>query len=361
MNIVVWGASPLAGWLAAHLSQTNHVVTWLATRPVAEAITDSRVLQVVKGQSALTVNNLRIVTQAAECLRPPLHWIIFAMPGWAVNDAVMAITRYIPPTHYPPILLLQAGVGVIEKIEGMLGEGCAVYGIHSGEFQWGSKEGDSIPDYTHPSYDGKGGFILEAHTRRQEILSILKDTGSVSAAPAARVSLAWSYVFWKMQANALPTLLDITPQAIYQNERLFSIEVAQTTEALHVIRRLNIKLVALPEVNVPRLAAQLRWLPRRWRPRVLKKYIKTPALRHDLITETGRSDAAYFNGAVAIAAHRLGLPAPVNQALALALTDVAEGRMRWSQFQNNPDYLETFIRITGRHQSGSSRLPRKNN
>src|SRR5690606_21892776 len=76
------------------------------------------------------------------------------------------------------------------------------------------------------------------------------------------VALRWSDILWQIQANALSTLLDIDPAAVYENPRLFEIEYAQLREAMRVIDHLRIKLLPLPSVNIPRLAWQIRTIPK---------------------------------------------------------------------------------------------------
>ena len=107
--------------------------------------------------------------------------------------------------------------------------------------------------------------------------------------------------------------------------------------------------MALPGINVPRLAVMVRWLPKFLLKNILKAQASYPTLKDDLVNETGRSDAAYINGAIAHAGYDAGISTPINHALAVTLTDIAEKRASWSQFKGNLTQLATIIRIMSRH------------
>lgn len=342
MHILVWGASPLAGWLAAYL-QDHHQVRWLADETIKTAIEGAGALKLQSPTGAKQASNLTLYTRPEDCLKPPLDWIILAMPAWGVGEAALTITHYIPPTHYPQCLVFSNGHGVFEKVEALLGEGKATQAINTRHVEWVGTE-TGTPDFSQIRTDGQGDVVVEQNDRGADIIAALQ-VAQFQPTQAERIALTWSYVFWQLQANALPSLLDVDPREVYQNPILWEIEAAQIWEARRVIRRLNIKLMALPNADVPRIARLTRWLPPQFLAPRLIPLIKPLNLKTDLLLNTGRSDAAYLNGAIAAAAYNLRIPAPVNHVLAIAITDIAEGRARWSQFQNNVEYLQTHIRI----------------
>lgn len=158
-------------------------------------------------------------------------------------------------------------------------------------------------------------------------------------------ALEWSSVLWSLNANALSAILDIPREAVYRSPEWFAVEYGLLKEALRVIDRLGVKVSALPGVNLPLMARQIRWIPRRLLPAFLMRHPAPPSLRDDLVKGSGRSEAAYYNGAVALAAHDLHLRTPINHALALTLTDIAEGRALWSQYKDRPERLAATLRL----------------
>lgn len=308
-QILIWGSTPFAAWLVAALAGV-YPITWR---------TDD---------TTLLVPTDRVKIIAAYESRP--DFVIFAMPNWAVTPALQEMRMAIPwDEPAPPILMLQNGVGSIQRIDHTFGEGCAIAAAVTCEF----------PD------PKTGGFALQAdHPSTELALNLLRVTGlPVKLGSAA--SIGWSSVFWGIQANALSTIFRVDPAEIYRNPRWFGYEAQQLTEALFVIEKLGVPLISLPGVNVPHLAWAVRRLPRPLLAAYLLRQPRPPALRPDLEQKTGRSDAAYFNGAVAVHAHDLRYRTPMNHVLALAVTDIAEGRQSWEAFGENPELLEAMVRL----------------
>lgn len=347
MRLLVWGASPTAAWVAARFHQLGYDITWLTQEPIMAAIKRFG-LELISPHQRQTYHHLTIETRPEIALKPPVEWIILAMPTWALNEAAMQMGARIPPDKCPNILLVQHGIGGVEKLTTFFDEAKILSAVSTRTFTWPLLANNEVAYETVVS-DNLGGFALSRHPQALKIAHMLQSVGLGSPPIYDHPSLQWSHVFWTIQANALPTLLDVAPSAVYQHQRLFEIEYRQLREALAVIDHEKIPLVELPGVDVPRLAWQVRLLPKRILAPVLKVNTKPPSLRDELLQPWKRSDAAYLNGMIAKAAHDYGIAAPVNQALAISVTDIAEGRALWSQFKGNIDYLETIIRVTSRH------------
>jgi ketopantoate reductase len=186
--------------------------------------------------------------------------------------------------------------------------------------------------------------LADDHPQTNAVAALMTAAG-FTVTTARAESIEWSSVFWGIQGNAISAILDIAPELIYDDPSLFAIEHAQLVEAYGIIRQTGTPLIRLPGVNVPAMARQLGWIPRRWAARFLRKHPRPPSLRDELTKKSGRSDAAYLNGAIALRADEANLRAPVNHALALIVTDIAEGRAMWSQYQQNPALLQATIRL----------------
>ncbi len=158
--------------------------------------------------------------------------------------------------------------------------------------------------------------------------------GAFTAAglPARRLAdaraMKWSKLVANLVGNALSALADRDAGEVYADPALFDLERRQLLEALAVMRAQGIAVVALPGANVPLLALGVR-LPTPISRRILARVVggaragKSPSLRlHLRGGAPGPSEAAWLNGAVARAGAALGIPTPVNEALA-ALVDAA--------------------------------------
>lgn len=296
-HILIRGESPLAAWLVERLSPSYTVTT--AYNPDQ---------------------------------KPDL--IILALPNWAATAALQDLWRAFQDSA-PPILVLQNGVGTFQRTASLFQEK-ALAGAVTCHFSY-----DEFSSSVQVS--PTGGFALQADAP-ELVLNVLRATGRPVKLGDAQ-SILWSSVFWGIQANALSAILQVAPANIYQNPKWFGYEVQQLTEALFVIDKLGVRLIALPDVNVPRMAWAVRWLPRALLAAYLTNQPRPPALRDELAQKLGRSDAAYFNGAVAVHAHDLHYRAPLNHVLAMTMTDIAEGRQGWDAFKEKPELLDAMIRL----------------
>jgi ketopantoate reductase len=290
-RVLVWGGTPLAARLADGL-RPRHDVSLLADDPLPDA--------------------------------PLPEVVLLVAQSWQTASAMTQLRAALPFDQPAPVIAsLQMGRGSRQTIDAMFGADHALVG----------------------AFGADDGFVLaNAHPQSATVSALLTEAGFlVTTAPAE--SIEWSSVFWGIQGNALGAILDIPPESVYNNPAHFAIEQAQLLEALGIIRAAGSSLVALPGVNVPAMARQLGWIPRRWVAPFLRKYPRPPSLREELSQQKGRSEAAYLNGAVALQADELHLRAPINHALALIVTDIAEGRALWSQYKGNPALLEATIRL----------------
>lgn len=342
MRVLVWGSTPEAGWLAGRFHQVGYKAVWLTSEPIVTDIRRFRQLDLISPQRQLTITDLTIGSNIDELMVPPLDWIVLAMPMWAISDAIRDMARRIPPDNCPPILIVANGVGGQEKVQPFFPTSPVLQAYPTRHFEW-TLLTSGRPAYESIVSTGSGGFGLSEGDKAPEARAMLlaADMGDVIIAP--QPALSWSNLLWQIQANALPTLLQLSPEQIYEDERLFAFEHQQLREAVQIIDRKNILLIDLPGVQVRRLAWQIRILPPKLLAGTLKPNSKPPSLHPDLAQKTGRSSAAYLNGMVAHTANAMNLSTPVNYVLAVSITDVAERRALWHQF--TPDYLSTLIRI----------------
>jgi 2-dehydropantoate 2-reductase len=103
-------------------------------------------------------------------------------------------------------------------------------------------------------------------------------------------------------------------------------------------------------VNLPRypaalLARGVAWAPQPILYPVLRRMVgggrggKDPSLLRDLRAGRTRSEGEFLYGAVAEAARRHGLPAPVNAALWRILGGIARGELEWAHYRDQPERL----------------------
>jgi 2-dehydropantoate 2-reductase len=74
---------------------------------------------------------------------------------------------------------------------------------------------------------------------------------------------------------------------------------------------------------------------------------KPPSLRLHLLAGGGPSEVAWLNGAVAAEGARLGVPTPVNAALAQLVDEAAADPARWAQLRGHPERLLARVQGAG--------------
>jgi 2-dehydropantoate 2-reductase len=159
-------------------------------------------------------------------------------------------------------------------------------------------------------------------------------------------ALKWSKLVANLIGNATSALLDVDPAEVYADPRLFAIERRQLTEALAVVDALGLSLVALPGADVRLLGLALRLPPPVARP-ILQRVVaggrggKSPSLRLHLRGDDAAqpSEVGWLNGAVAAEGARLGIPTPVNAALARLVEEAAADPDRRRFLHARPDRL----------------------
>ena len=337
MAVLIQGSTPLAGWLAAKL-HPGYRVTWLADETIQARIQAKGVQ--IEGR---IVSDLNIITALKDIGKPDV--ILLAMPGWALANAVLRLRNHIALDESPPVMVsMQIGVGGLQRVESVFGTDHTLTAVPTRKFRFAiDARGETLYELILP--DDFGGVAVQSnHPYTQMILDLMSEAG-FTAKPGRRDSILWSSVFWGIQGNALSAILDIAPEQIYNDPNLFEIEHQQLVEALGIIRKLNVPLITLPDVNVPLMARQTEWIPRSLLSYFLKDCLRPPLLQDELRGQNGRSEAAYLNGAVAVHADQMDLRTPVNHALALITTDIAEGRVLWSQYKDNPEMLHVTLRL----------------
>jgi 2-dehydropantoate 2-reductase len=163
-------------------------------------------------------------------------------------------------------------------------------------------------------------------------------------------SLRWSKLLLNMLGAATSAILDMDMAELAANPDLFRLEQLAIREAGRVMDARKIRTVSLPGYPVPLLRLAMRW-PRLLAQRAVARRLagarrgRSPTARADI--ERGRSEIPFLNGAVAAAAGRLGLRAPVNAALTELVEELLIHPELRAQFRGRPERLLEYMRGRG--------------
>jgi len=205
-----------------------------------------------------------------------------------------------------------------------------------------------------------GGIALatvKRDTGVQDLANLFRQAGFRTAVLPDYRAMKWSKLLLNILGNASSAILQVPPQAVMADPRVFhAIEREAFLEAVRVIRALRLRPIALPGYPVPLLVALMGgpdWVARPVLARRINpgRGAKLPSLWEDLEKGRERSEVEVLNGAVAREGVRLGVPTPVNRLLAHVLLALASGRRDRQAFHRNPEALLSMLDRTPHRNS----------
>lgn len=332
MIVLVVGAGAVGSFLGGTLAATGHEVVLLRRRggPGVER----RGLGIVQ-HDGRRIEVAVTLADAESAPRPDL--LVFAVKAFSLPQAAEDSLRW--PTA--AALTVQNGIGAEEEVAARRGDGPVVAGALT------AAVAREIDGQTHRL--SRGGLGLAPFRGRAEpIIEQLVTAFTAAGLPTRRyadpVAMKWSKLLGNLLGNATSALLDLDPEEVYADARLFAVERAQLREALAVMCALRVRPVWLPGAAIPLLPRTLA-LPGPLARAILGRVVRTarggkmPSLRVHLRAGGGPSEVAWLNGAVARAGARYGVLTPVNERLTWLVSEASAAKDRAAYFRRRPGRL----------------------
>jgi 2-dehydropantoate 2-reductase len=278
-------------------------------------------------------------------LSDPPELIVIAVKVFNVEDAARSCAMWPDAT----CLTVSNGIGA-EEIVRRIRPGA---GLIAG----------SVTASVEPSGDrsvarrNRGGIALAAaagETRglADELVSAIRMSGLRSARVDDARSMKWSKLVANLVGNASSAIVGRPPGEVYADPLGYEVERRQVREAVAVIKRSGLRLVALPGADVRLLDVATR-LPAPIARQILSRVVagarggKAPSLlqRAQLGSGDVRSEVEWLNGAVARAAVDLGGRAAVNERLAALVSEVLVDPDRQAWFDGRIDRLAAEVGV----------------
>ncbi len=178
-----------------------------------------------------------------------------------------------------------------------------------------------------------------------DIAQALRKAGFAVAEYGDYRNLKWSKLLMNIISNAASAILDMPPGEATAQNCIFNLELAAMRETIAVMRAQGLEVVALPSYPLPLLAKALRWLPNVALRPILRPILiggrgdKLPSLQLELRKGRNQSEVTVLNQAVANAARKVGLAAPVNNKLSEILQGIITGKIPWQTYRGKPETL----------------------
>jgi len=267
---------------------------------------------------------------------------IVAVKSYDTDGAIATLRAALPAPAETTIVTPQNGVGNEEKLVAAFGADVVVACALTVPVDL-DRDGKPVP-----SKAGGIAFAPVGKVAHNWLLAAFGAAGLEVAAFADYRALKWSKLALNAVANASCAILNVAPERLVHLPGAFELEIRAIREVRAVMKALGIVPVDLPRYPVRALQG-VATLPTPLARGLLAGRIagargrKPPSLLLDLRAMKNRTEVDVLNGAVADAARRLGVRAPVNTVFARIVSDIAHMPQLWAKYRERPDALRAEV------------------
>jgi 2-dehydropantoate 2-reductase len=348
LSILTYGAGAIGTYMGGSLALAGHRVVFLE-QPDAASELNTRGLKLDLSLDnrwgsdqpiGLPSSSFYCASSLKEALdQGPFDAAIFALKSF---DTEFAAEGMKPFAHrMPPVLCLQNGVENETKLRAVLGSAKVLTGTTTSSVGRSSVgniilerlRGVGIATDCDPLLIPLTEKLAQA-MNEANLNAVLFDKG---------MDMKWSKMLTNLLGGATSAIFDMTPAEVFQNRKLFALEMGMLREALDVMGAQGIHPVSLPKVPVPLLTFAARYLPGFIVRPILVKMVgsgrgaKMPSFHIDLHAGRKKIEVDYLNGAVVRAGQRMGIPTPINDLLNTTLQDLVDGKQDINEYSHQPE------------------------
>ena len=342
MDILVYGAGAIGGYLGGTLALAGHRVTLIGRPAPAEAIRRDGLLITQTSQTRRAPVQVASDLESALSGMAACDLVILGMKSYDLANAATRLAAICPGAR---VMGTQNGIGVEEIVAAQFGPDSTLSGAITIPIS------RAAPNHLVVERPGRGLGIAPV-AAGQEIgrwVELFRAAGVNAGALADYRAMKWSKAFLNIMGNATSAILNRPPAAVYRDGALFDLEMRMLREMRAVMQRLGIAVINLPGASARPLARSLAYAPRFLLRAVFTQVIvhgrgdKMPSFHIDLAAGKGRSEVAFHNGAIAAAGRAAGVATPVNRALNETLLRLSNGAVERTYFDGRPDRLLAVV------------------
>jgi 2-dehydropantoate 2-reductase len=339
MDILVYGAGAIGGYLGSRLLQSGHRVIMLDQQEMADAINANGIVIKEAGQTDQVTPTAVSTFDRALANNRNIDLIIIGLKSYDLPLALEQLSPACPDST--SILTVQNGIGVERPFIDQFGAKRIIAASLTTPV---SKEKQNVLVIERPDR----GLGLAPTLPDQDIskwVTLFQEAGITTIGLNNYESMKWSKALLNMVGNATSAILSMTPGDIYRNNESYDLEVRMLRETLSVMAKIQLQVIDLPGPSARSLAKALKWAPQFLLKPVLTKIVtkgrgdKMPSFYIDLTSGRGKSEVIYHNGAVAEAGKAAGAMTPVNQVLNDVLLKLTRNELDREIFERDPERL----------------------
>ena len=345
MEILVFGAGAVGGYLGGSLANAGHDVCLVTRRPAAEAMERHGLTITQDGRQTITRPAVVPALRQAFTDGKSYDLILLAMKSYDAQAAMYELVAFCPTI--PTVMTMQNGIGIEETFAVELGAERVIAGSLT----------------TPLSHETTHNIVVERSDRGLGLSPVMpgaeigrwaelfQSSGVEAVTYDDYRAMKWSKALLNMVGNATSAILNRHPRMIYNYGPTFDIEMAMLKETLAVMKAKSLSVVDLPGAQAKRLATAVRRLPKSLVKPVLSSIVssgrgnKMPSFHIDLMAGREQNEVAYHNAVVARQGTDLGIKVPVNMALSDILLKIALREVDYELFNGRPKRLVSEVEL----------------
>lgn len=333
------GAGAIGSLVGGYLAASGHDVTLVGRRDYVNAVRERGLVVKQQEQGNSLITHPQAITGVGEIEERSFDVVLITTKAYDTATAAQQVRTIL--TRSTVVLLLQNGVGGEEIALNVLGHVPFLSAVVTLAVAVDAPGCVSLVTQ-------KGGLTFAPVHGEVPVVKIAKTfaaTGFRTAICKDYREVKWSKLLLNLLANAIPAILDMKPEEVYADPRLFALERAALREALAVMAALRLRPVDLVGYPVRLFAYAMRHFPQPVLHTTLRYIIaggrggKAPSLHLDLVRGKAESEVDFLNGAVVRAGVEVGIPTPVNQLLYSTLRNIVQQELPWQTFRRRPEAL----------------------
>ncbi len=341
LNVICFGMGAIGTYIGGSLAASGANVVFIEKEEyIADA--ERKGIHLLVGKNEIRLPKVTVTSKVSDALAmAEADVALLAVKSFDTPSVMESLSGF--EMIFPPILCLQNGVENETMIARRLGEDRVIAGTIT------SAVGRSgLGDIRLERLRGVG--IEKGHALSDTIIDWFNLAGLKAKGYRRRADMKWSKMLTNLLANATSAILNWTPAQVYSNPITWRIELEQIKEALSVMKAMRVHLTDLPGTPTVALMSLLKTLPAGLSQRLIGlplargRGAKMPSFHIDLYAGKRISEVTFLNGAVVRFGEKVNRPSPVNAKLCDLLEKMAAGEVDKTEFADQPDKLDQWIR-----------------
>ncbi len=339
MDVLVFGAGAVGGYLGTRLAHAGHKVTLISRRPTAEAIKRLGIT-IVEGDQQIHAKPAVLPALREAFLENQTYDIILStVKAYDAQAALYELVAFAPKPF--KVITLQNGIGIEEEFIVELGSDSVISGSLTTPLSHETANSVTVERLDR-------GLALAPSKPEVDIsnwVDLFNQAGINTVGLNDYRSMKWSKALLNMVGNASSAILNRHPKLIYSYGPTFDLEISMLKETLAVMKAKHLRTIDLPGAQANRLSLAVNRLPKSLVKTILTGIVgtgrgnKMPSFHIDLMSGREQNEVTYHNGAVAEAGESLGIPTPVNAAFDEILMKIARQEIDYQEYNGRPKRL----------------------